>query len=114
MDALGSEKVNEIIRSLSDRALAGDNAATEILLKRVWIPTRARAIHVDLPKIETAADARAALSRLVEAAAAGELDLDSAKTLSEIVEKRASSLEMTELQDRIEALEARAQGGPRC
>jgi hypothetical protein len=110
LDAIGQERAEEIIRSLAERAVAGDNAAAEILLRRVWIPTRARAVKVDLPKISTAADARSALSLIVEAAAAGDMDLDSAKILSEIVEKRASSLELQELQDRFEALEARVNG----
>jgi hypothetical protein len=111
LDAIGAERAGDLVRKLMDRALEGDTSAADILLKRVWIPTRARAIKVDLPKIETAADARAALSCIVEAVAAGDLDLDSAKTFSEILEKRASSLEMQELQERIEALEARANGG---
>jgi hypothetical protein len=111
LDAVGSERAAEIIRGLADRAAAGDTAAAEILLRRVWIPSRTRSVKVELPTIETAADARAALSRIVETAAAGELDLDSAKAFSEILEKRASSLEMQELQERIEALEARPRGG---
>jgi hypothetical protein len=111
LDEIGQEGVEDIIHDLKKRALNGDVRAAEIVLKRVWIPRRSRPIKLDLPKIETAADAVGALGLLVEAAAAGGIDLDSAKTLSEIIGQQQRSLELQELAERIEALEARAQGG---
>jgi hypothetical protein len=110
LDALGREGAEEIILDLKKRALNGDIRAAEIVMKRVWPPSRSRPIKMDLPKIETAADAVKALGLLVEQAAAGKVDLDSAKTLSEIIGQQQRSLELQELAERIDALEARARG----
>src|SRR4051812_30028942 len=69
LDAVGQERTAEIIRALAERAVAGDNTAADILLKRTWTPRRTRPVTADLPKIETRVDAIAALGRLTEATA---------------------------------------------
>lgn len=61
---------------------------------------------VKVPEMQTAADLPKARSTILEAVAEGELTPDEASTLAGIVELRRRSIETTDLEQRIAALEA--------
>jgi phosphoserine phosphatase len=61
---------------------------------------------IELPEITSAAGIAEAHRRIVEASAAGELDLDDAARLAAGVERLASATIVAELHQRLERLEA--------
>jgi Family of unknown function (DUF5681) len=64
-EALGAKAV--------ERALQGDSTMLRALLSTLVPPRRERTVEFELPKIESAADAREASSAVIAACAAGEL-----------------------------------------
>lgn len=108
LDALGLERAEAIVQALALRAEAGDVQAAGLLLARIWPARKARPISLDLPAVTDATTARAALTRITEATAAGELAPDEALALAELVRGQLQAYEMDELDARLRALEGRA------
>ena len=88
-------------------ALAGDTVALRLCLERIAPAKRERPTPFTLPKLETAADAVQASAALVEAVAAGELTTAQAAELGKLVESYIKAIEVTDVIERLERLEAR-------
>jgi hypothetical protein len=96
-DALGRKAV--------ELALAGDTVALRLCLDRILPVRKDRPILFALPKLETAADAKAAAAAIVQAVAEGDLTPSEAADMSKLLDNFTRVLEATDFQSRLEALE---------
>ena len=106
LDKMAEDDANGIGRVVIDAAKAGDMRAAELVLSRIW-PARkgGRTIELELPTIETAADAVKALGKLADAVGAGELTPDEGAAVAAIIETKRKAIETVELESRVAALE---------
>ena len=101
-----------ITRKAVELAKAGDTTAIRLCLERIMPVRRDRATPFEMPELKTAADAVQASAALLEAVAAGELTTSQAAELGKLVESYVKAIEVSELEARIEALEAQDQRQP--
>lgn len=92
MDDVLYEHGEEIIRALVSRALDGDVAAIKVCIDKVLPNASYRNTSLTLPPIQTSTDAVTALKNVVEEAAQGKIPLDSARVLSDMIERLRESL----------------------
>jgi hypothetical protein len=79
-------------RIVIDEALAGDAVAARFIVDRLTPRPRGRAIALDLPKGEKAADVAAASNATIAAMAAGEITPDEALTVTRVLDGRLRAL----------------------
>lgn len=111
MDAIGQDGAEEIIRKVVAEAIDGDMRAAEIILARIWPVRKGRPVKLHLPAISTAADIASAMAAVVAAMATGEITPEEAGSVSTILDMQARTLELVELEKRIQNLE-KANGSP--
>jgi len=114
-EAVLDDGIGEVAKKCLELALQGDTACLLALLKLRFPANREGPAQeaIELPTLETPKDALAALRTIAEAAARGEIDADHARFLVAVVEALLKSFEIVDLDERIRALEAQAQGGRR-
>ena len=100
-------EADALARKAIELALGGDTVALRLCLERIAPAKRERPTPFALPKLETAADAVQASAALVEAVAAGELTTAQAAELGKLVESYIKAIEVTDVIERLERLEAR-------
>jgi hypothetical protein len=83
-------------------------AAARLVLDRVLPVRRGRSVRLNLPAIESATDATAALGVIVTAVGNGEISIDEAVGLASVIEAARRSLELVEVDRRLRELEQRA------
>jgi hypothetical protein len=109
LEALLDGEAEALTRKAVEMALAGDGAAMRLVMDRIMPPRRERPIMFTMPKMETAADAVKASAALVDAVANGDITPGEAGELSKLVDGFAKAVELHEIQQRLDKLEA-AQG----
>jgi len=75
------------------------------LLRTPVPPRRERTVEFDLPKIESAADARKASSAVMTACSAGELSPREASEIMGLIRSHVGTIEVAELEARVDAVE---------
>jgi len=103
IDGQGEAVVNAMITA----AKKGDVSAGRALLDRLVPPRRDRPVRFALPPLTGIDDAPAALAALVEGVAAGNLSPAEASDLAGMIEKFVKSVEVTDIEKRLRALEGR-------
>jgi hypothetical protein len=104
-EALLEGEAVALVRQAIDLAKAGDVTALRLCLERL-IPRRVeRTIEFELPPISEPKDAVAALSRIVEDVGRGELTASEAGSLVSLVEASLKTIEVSNLDTRMAALE---------
>jgi len=98
-EALGAKAV--------EKALQGDSPMLRALLSTLVAPRRERTVEFELPKIESAADARKASSAVISACAAGELSPHEATEIMGLISTHVRTIEVAELEARLSAVEKR-------
>jgi Family of unknown function (DUF5681) len=88
-----------------EKALQGDSTMLRALLSTLVPPRRERTVEFELPKIESAADARKASSAVITACAAGELSPHEASQIMGLISTHVRTIEVAELEARVAALE---------
>jgi hypothetical protein len=88
-----------------EKALQGDSPMQRALLNTLVPPRRERMVEVELPKIESAADVRKASSAVIAACAAGELSPREASEIMGLISTHRGTIEVAELEARVDALE---------
>lgn len=88
-----------------DMAIEGDTTALRLCLDRVAPSRKDSPVSFDLPEIQTASDAADAARAILRAVADGEVTPQEASSVMAIVEQFRRTLETTELENRIAALE---------
>ena len=107
LDLLGRNSGEEILLAIIRSAISGDARSAELVLRRIWPEQKGRPLFLDLPAISDSSSMLAALARIIEAAASGEITTDEGAGLAGLVEAQRRAIETGELAERIAALEVR-------
>jgi hypothetical protein len=107
-EALLDGQAEALTQKAIEAALGGDSAALRLCLDRLIPPRRERSVKIALPPLKKAEDAAAAMAAILAAVAEGELSLGEAESVVKLVELFVRSLEASEFERRIRALEERA------
>ena len=86
-------------------AHAGNKAALRLVIERILPPRRERPMQFQLPRLETAADAVAAINAIAEGIARGELSESEAASANAVVNTFMKSLELVDYERKFAALE---------
>lgn len=108
--ALLEGEAEALTRRAIEMALAGDVTALRLCLDRILPARKERIVSFALPKLATAADAVDATAALVKAVASGELTPSEAAELSKLVEAFTRAVDLHEIQQRLDRLEAAQEG----
>ena len=106
IEALIDGAAEDIANKAIELAKAGDSALIPALLDRAAPPRRDRHIAFELPPMEKAANAVNVAAAIAQAVAAGELTPSEASELSDFVTNYAKALEISDLEARLQRLEA--------
>jgi hypothetical protein len=94
-----------LTRKAVELALAGDTTALRMCLDRLVPPRRDRFVSFRLPPIKSSEDAVTALAAIATAVADGDVTPGEAAELSALVSTIVRTIEATELENRVRALE---------
>ena len=108
--ALLDGEAKALTRQAVTMALGGDTTALRLCLERIAPPRRDAPVTFDLPPMETARDAAKAAGAVLGAVAEGELTPGEGASLMALVEGFRRTLETTELEARVAALEGASDG----
>jgi hypothetical protein len=104
-EALLDGESETLTRKAIELAKAGDMMALRLCLERIAPPRRDRPIYFEIPPMEKASDAVAAVAALVAAVANGEVTPSEASDLSKLVDSYTRTLLASDLEARVTALE---------
>jgi hypothetical protein len=105
--ALLEGEAEALSRKAVEMALAGDGVALRLCLDRIAPPRKDNPVQFPLPPMRTARDAAQAAGAVLEAVADGQLTPAEAATVMALVDSYRRTLEVTELETRLAALEGR-------
>jgi hypothetical protein len=108
--ALLDGEAEALTRQAVTMALGGDTTALRLCLERIAPPRRDAPVTFDLPPMETARDAAKAAGAVLGAVAEGELTPGEGAALMALVEGFRRTLETSELEARVAALEGASDG----
>ena len=103
--ALLDGEAEALTRQAVTMALGGDGAALRLCLERIAPPRRDAPVQFDLPRMKTAHDAATAAGAVLESVATGDLTPTEGAHIMALVETYRRTLETTELEARVAALE---------
>ena len=106
IEAMLEGQQEALTQAAIDKALEGDVTALRLCLDRIAPARKDAPISFDLPSIETAQDAAEAARAILRAVAEGDVTPMEAATVMAVVEQFRRTLETTEVECRITALEA--------
>ena len=105
IDSLLAGEAEVLTRKAIDLALEGDLIALRLCLERLCPPVKQRPIRIDMPTVESAAEAVGAMTVVLESMSQGEITPGEAQALADVIEQFRRVLEAEELEQRIAALE---------
>lgn len=94
-----------LTRKAIDMALAGDTVALRLCLERLAPPRKDAPVRFELPPMEGAENAAAAMGAILASVANGDLTPSEATSLAGLVDVYRKTLETAELETRLKALE---------
>lgn len=94
-----------ITQKAVDLALEGDSAALRLCLERIAPPRKDSPVQFDLPPINTASEAAQAAQAVLSAVSQGDITPLEGASVMALVEGFRKTLELTEFEDRLKALE---------
>ena len=103
--ALLDGEAEALTRQAVTMALEGDTTALRLCLERIAPPRRDAPVTFDLPPMQSAADAAKAAGGVLEAVALGDLTPTEGAHIMALVETYRRTLETTEIEHRLAALE---------
>jgi hypothetical protein len=106
-ERLMQNDAENIVNAVLTAARAGDMTAARIILDRIAPARRDSPVTFTLPKIKRPADAVAASAALLSAVADGRLTPGEALEVSKLIEGFVKTLEVAELEERLNELEER-------
>ena len=106
-EALLDGDADKLTRKAIEMALEGDGAALRLCLERVLPARRDRPVEFKLPALASVADASAAMGSILAAVADGDLTPSEGATIAGLVETHVKTIEATEFEQRLKALEAK-------
>ena len=105
IDSLLAGEAEVLTRKAIDLALEGDLIALRLCLERLCPPVKQRPIRIDMPTVESAAEAVGAMTVVLESMSQGEITPGEAQALADVIEQFRRVLEVEELEQRVAALE---------
>ena len=111
--ALLDGEAEALTRQAVTMALEGDGAALRLCLERIAPPRKDAPVAFTLPPMRSARDAAQAAAAVLAAVAEGDLTPTEGAHIMGLVETYRRTLETSELEARVGALELQAQGGGR-
>ena len=106
-ERLMQNDAENIVNAVLTAARAGDMTAARIILDRIAPARRDSPVTFTLPKIKRPADAVAASAALLSAVADGRITPGEALEVSKLIEGFVKTLEVAELEERLNELEER-------
>lgn len=106
VEAMLEGQQEQLTQTAIDKALEGDVTALRLCIDRIAPVRKDAPISFELPEIETADDAAQAARAVLKAIAAGEVTPIEAAAVMGVIEQFRRTLETTEIERRISALEA--------
>lgn len=106
IEALLDGEAEALTRKAVEMALAGDGTALRLCLERIAPARKDTPVQFDLPPMKTAQDASEAAQAVLQAVSAGDLTPMEAATVMALVDTYRRTLELTEIEKRLAALEA--------
>ncbi len=107
VEALMDGEAEELTRAAIEKAKAGDVPALRMCLERISPPRKDLPISIELPPIDTAADAKIASTSVLAAVAAGEITPSEASAVMALLVSHKSIVEATDFEARLQVLEGR-------
>jgi hypothetical protein len=107
VQALLEGEAEALSRKAVEMALAGDSTALRLCLDRLAPPRKDSPVQFPLPRMTTARDAAQAAGAVLEAVSTGDLTPSEAAQVMGLVDCFRRTLETTELEARVAALEGR-------
>ena len=98
-------EVRALVKKALEMALGGDITAIKLCLERILPRRMERALSFNMPDINQPEDAGVALAAIIKAVGDGDLAPSEARTLAALVETALRTIETTEHEARITALE---------
>lgn len=105
VEAMLEGQQEALTQAAIDKALDGDVTALRLCIDRIAPARKDAPISFDLPEIETAENAADAARSILKAIAAGDVTPLQAATVMGVIEQFRRTLETTDLEKRITALE---------
>jgi hypothetical protein len=102
-------KAEALITKAIEKALEGDASMLRTVLSRTVPAQRARTVELELPTIETVADAPAASAAVLAACSCGEISPAEAEAIMALIKTHVGIIEATDLEARLSALESKPQ-----
>ena len=98
-------QVKQLTQKAVEAALGGDMTAMRLCLERICPPRKDQPVLIDLPEMTTSKGASRVMAGILEAVADGDITPDEASRVASIVEVYRKTLETSELEARLSALE---------
>jgi hypothetical protein len=105
MQEMLEQEAGQLVDKAVKMALAGNIGALRLCLDRLVPMRRNELLLYEMPRLQKAADAVAAMARITSAAVAGDVTPDEAAKLAKVVSHYVNALEATDFEDRLVALE---------
>jgi len=103
--ALLDGEAEALTRKAVELALGGDGTALRLCLERIAPPRRDAPVTFPLPRMQSARDAAKAAAAVLGAVAEGDITPTEGATIAALIETYRRTLETTELEARVAALE---------
>jgi polyhydroxyalkanoate synthesis regulator phasin len=107
LDEIGAEAAEAIVRSIVDKALAGDTRAAEMILSRAWPMRRGRPVEIPAPDVNDPSDVVSANAAVASAVMQGEITPEEGRAFSAVLETQRHAFETVEMETKMEALQDR-------
>jgi len=111
--ALTATDATAIQKAVIEKAKTGDMVAARIILDRISPVPRGRAISFALPKANDAAGVMSAHAAMIDAVAKGRITVDEGMAISQLLSAQLKTIEATETEKRLRALEEQLSSLPR-
>jgi hypothetical protein len=107
LEALLDDESEALMRRVIGLAKMGDDVAMRLVFARMLPPRRERPVPLELPRIESEADARRASSDVIEALSTGEVSPQEAEHVLRAIGAAAIVMQSSELGERMKWLQER-------
>jgi hypothetical protein len=105
VEGLINDQAEELAAKAIEKALAGDSSLLRVLLSRIMPAQPARTVELELPSVETAADAPAAVAVVLNACSRGEISPAEAREVVALITTQVRIIEAADFEARLSALE---------
>ncbi len=107
-EAVLDGEASALTRKAIEKAKEGNSMALRLCLERILPPRKDRPVRIDLPRLESASDATAALAMVAAKVAEGEVTPDEGASVNAVIGGYLKAVEITDIERRLEELERKA------